>query len=180
MAVIANPTLAAFALQNQNNLEALSHFIVDNNTTAVFAVLKANGYTFNTPGEASVIVRSLLTSTKPADISVVAQLGTIPYLNDATNGTGGVNGAIGVPTTLGAGDDLLCLGSKLFGSSIGCPTPGLTPDQQAAQAKAAADAAAATAKSQTITYFVIGAVIVAIIFFALYQSKQNKKSTSKT
>lgn len=172
---MANTALSNFAGQNQGNLEALSHFIVDNNTTAVYAVLRSNGFTFNTPGEASIIVRSLLTSNTPTDISTVAQLSTIPYINSATNGTGGMSGAPSTGmSTLGAGDDLLCLGSKLFGLSIGCPTVAPVGDAavQAAALKAAQEKEAA---QQKVIYWTIGIAAVVILVLVIYFTKKETK-----
>lgn len=54
------PALANLVSGSQDTLTSIANFVVDNNQQGVYAVLKQNGYTFNTPGEAAIIVRSIL------------------------------------------------------------------------------------------------------------------------
>lgn len=162
---------ATFIQNNQGNLDALTNFIIDNNSTAVFAVLRSNGFTFNTAGEASVILKSLFGKTDEKSVSIVAQLSKVPYLNNATNGTGGLRSTNGGMQTLGAGDDLLCLGSKLFGLSIGCP-PTVNPADTAALQAATQKEAEARAKAQRTTYIVIGISAVVILVLVIYFTKK--------
>lgn len=174
--VVSNPELATFSVTMQGNLDSLVNFVIDNNTPAVYAILKNNGYTFNNESDAAVIVKNIILSANPRDQSTLAQLQKIPYNNDENvNGTGGVIAPIGSITTSGLGDDLMCLSASLFKYTMpGCASTTGTGTTAAQQAQIAA--AQASAKSaQTTVYVVGGLALLLIILVALYFSNQNKK-----
>lgn len=174
MALNTTPALLQFVAETPDKFTGMSNFIVDNNSQAVFAVLRANGYTFTTNGEAAVIVRSILTGTSAKSKNELAQLAKIPYLNNNENGTGGLKAPIGTATTAGIGDDLVCVVSSLFSFPIACPPVGATPEQLEAERKAAAEAAA---KAQRTTYIIIGVGVVILLVAIYFFTKKKPKTT---
>lgn len=172
MNVQTTPALDALVKNTTDTVGSIANFMVDNNEQAVFAVLKANGYNFNTHGEAAIIVKSILLGTTDKTKAELQQLSSIPYLNNNSNGTGGLTGQIGGNSTSTVSPALVCTVSSLFGVPIGCDTQSqLTPEQLAAQQKAAQDAAKA---KQTTTIIVISIVAVVILVIVVIYFKKKK------
>lgn len=174
-----SPSLQNLVANVPDTWAGIANFVVDNNPTGVFAVLRGNGYNFNTEGEAAIIVKSILLGSTTKQKSELDQLAKVPYLNNATNGTGGLKAPIGAATTAGIGDDLLCTVGTLFGYPISCSTTAAQPTaQQLAQQKAAADEAAAQQKK---TAWIVGGTIGAItlILIGIYLINKSKQSKPK-
>lgn len=170
MALTTNPALDAHVQQTTDKIGAIANFMVDNNETAVFAVLKANGYNFNTHGEAAAILKSIILSRTEKSLNELAQLAKIPYINSNPNGTGGLRGSATGDSITGIGDDLLCTVGTLYGIPLGCSkTP--TAEEIAAQQKAAEEAAKAKQK-QTIIIVAVVAVVVVIIAVIYFKNKK--------
>lgn len=162
---------------------SIANFIVDNNPTGVFIVLRANGYTFNTSGEAAIIVRSIITGTSQKTANELEQLKNVPYLNDNTNGTGGINSLNAVGANGGTIDgtkiggvvgSVACIAGSIFGLNL-CPPPAtgtsLTVEQQVAADKAAADA---KRKNTIIIGSIIGVVVLIVVVLVIKNKNKNK------
>lgn len=171
------PQITQMVANSTDTLSSIANFIVDNNPTGVYIILRSNGYTFNTEGEAAIIVRSILTGTSQKNINELIQLKQVPYLNDNVNGTGGINdvnnvGGSGGTTATNIGG-LVCTVGAIFGYSLCSGDAGttLTPEQQAAATKAAADA---KTKNTIIIVSVIGVILIVIIVLFIKNKKKNK------
>lgn len=177
------PSQAIIKLVNESSdtVGSISNFIVDNNPVAVNAVLRANGYSFNTNGESAIIVRSILVGTDSKSLSLLSQLKNIPYLNSNSNGTGGVYGNVNQPVDTAGGSGgttasniggLVCTVGAIFGVQL-CTDVSTNPTQTPAQLEAAKVAAAGKTKITITIVSIISVLLIVIII--LFLKNKNKK-----
>lgn len=161
-------------------------FIVDNNPRAVDAVLRTKNIRVGSSAEMKTILKSFVTTPTVEGNQILAGVVNVPYLNDAPNYTGGLNGDPTLPTLSGWNpsdllkgiSDIACGLGSIFGGTGGCTTANQGTSNGVTQAQLDTQIKAQEAQQRANTIIIISvAVVLFIIILAVIILMQKRKAS---
>lgn len=182
--------ISAIKSRISTDIDYAINFLLKNNFSGAAAKLAALGYTVTTPEKAFIIIKGFYNSGDGDSLKYVL---TTPYLNGASNGTGGLNGdmttarvglvgADASPSDSTSGFDWNAGLDTLLNAALGVfglgKKPTSTTDTSVTtllQQQAAAQAAKTKQNATTIIVVVVVVSVVAVIITLIFKSN-NKKS----